>query len=350
MSIGTTIKKLRHAHDMTQEQLAEYLGITANAVSQWECDRTAPDISQLPLLAYILDVSTDELLGVDLMKNEEKIAKIIDDAAVCYAKGDFAASADILRSGLKQFPKSHRLMAKLAESLGGIRGCGNDVISLCMKVIEECTDNDIRDSAFQTLIYQYKNMGKRDEAIRYAKKMSHMWVSQEDMLMYLLEGEEARANLINYVKFCSGRLMMCLGALAEHPVYSAEEKIALDKQCAAVAELLYPDGDYHYYAQYPADAYEAAARRYAEMKDAQGTLEALEKLCKFAIHFDTYAKDAVNTSPAVRGYCDGGWIPMPDGNYSADKLKRIREEEKFDFIREEPRYLRMMETLAQYAE
>ena len=47
MSIGSTIKKLRRERDMTQEQLAEYLGITANAVSQWECDRTAPDISQV---------------------------------------------------------------------------------------------------------------------------------------------------------------------------------------------------------------------------------------------------------------------------------------------------------------
>ena len=44
MSIGSTIKKLRRERNMTQEQLAECLGITANAVSQWECDRTAPDI------------------------------------------------------------------------------------------------------------------------------------------------------------------------------------------------------------------------------------------------------------------------------------------------------------------
>ncbi len=38
MSIGTTIKKLRRERDMTQEQLADFLGITANSVSQWECD------------------------------------------------------------------------------------------------------------------------------------------------------------------------------------------------------------------------------------------------------------------------------------------------------------------------
>ena len=54
MSIGSTIKRLRREKDITQEQLAEYLGITSRAVSQWECDRTAPDISQLPALCHIL--------------------------------------------------------------------------------------------------------------------------------------------------------------------------------------------------------------------------------------------------------------------------------------------------------
>lgn len=162
MSIGTTIKKLRRERDMTQEQLAEYLGVTSRAVSQWECDRTAPDISQLPHLAYILDVSTDELLGVDVMKSEEKITKIIDEAFPYYASGDFSKSAEILRAGLKEFPKSYRIMAKLAGSLGCISGCSDEVISICQKVIEECTDNEIRDSVFQTIIYQYKNMGKLD--------------------------------------------------------------------------------------------------------------------------------------------------------------------------------------------
>ena len=38
MSIGTTIKKLRRDRNITQEQLAELLGVSTNAVSQWECE------------------------------------------------------------------------------------------------------------------------------------------------------------------------------------------------------------------------------------------------------------------------------------------------------------------------
>ena len=66
MSIGTNIKKLRKERGITQEDLAQSLGITPNAVSQWERNRTAPDISQLPLLADIFGVSADVILGIDV--------------------------------------------------------------------------------------------------------------------------------------------------------------------------------------------------------------------------------------------------------------------------------------------
>lgn len=72
MSIGTTIKKLRRDQNITQEQLAELLGVSTNAVSQWECDKTAPDISHLPVLANIFEVSADVLLEIDIAKSSEE--------------------------------------------------------------------------------------------------------------------------------------------------------------------------------------------------------------------------------------------------------------------------------------
>ena len=80
MSIGSNIKRLRREKDITQEQLAEYLGITSRAISQWECDRTAPDISQIPALCHIFDVSSDVLLGIDVEKNEERIKSYLEEA------------------------------------------------------------------------------------------------------------------------------------------------------------------------------------------------------------------------------------------------------------------------------
>ena len=63
MKLGLTISKLRKEKGMTQEELAEKVNVSAQAISKWENDISMPDISVLPVLAEIFDVSIDELLG-----------------------------------------------------------------------------------------------------------------------------------------------------------------------------------------------------------------------------------------------------------------------------------------------
>lgn len=63
-TIGKRIMTLRKSRSMTQEQLAEQLGVSAQAVSKWENDISCPDINLLPKLAAVFQVTTDSLLGV----------------------------------------------------------------------------------------------------------------------------------------------------------------------------------------------------------------------------------------------------------------------------------------------
>ena len=62
-TLGKRIAALRREKGLKQEELAEKLGVSAQAVSKWENDQTCPDISLLPLLAKTLDISVDELLS-----------------------------------------------------------------------------------------------------------------------------------------------------------------------------------------------------------------------------------------------------------------------------------------------
>ncbi len=64
-TIGTTIARLRREHNMKQDELAEMLDVTPQAVSKWENGASMPDISLLPKLAKIFGVSIDELFGGD---------------------------------------------------------------------------------------------------------------------------------------------------------------------------------------------------------------------------------------------------------------------------------------------
>ena len=62
-TLGKRIASHRKRLKLTQDQLAEQLGVTAQAVSKWENDLSCPDIGILPQLAAIFDTSIDALLG-----------------------------------------------------------------------------------------------------------------------------------------------------------------------------------------------------------------------------------------------------------------------------------------------
>ncbi len=65
LNFGENIKRLRKSRDLTQEALADELGVSAQSVSKWECGYGYPDITQLPAIANFFGVSIDELLNND---------------------------------------------------------------------------------------------------------------------------------------------------------------------------------------------------------------------------------------------------------------------------------------------
>ena len=59
--IGNKIRELRKKHGLTQEQLADNIGVSFQAVSKWENDIALPDITLIPVIANYFGVSTDEV-------------------------------------------------------------------------------------------------------------------------------------------------------------------------------------------------------------------------------------------------------------------------------------------------
>lgn len=348
MSIGTTIKKLRRERDMTQEQLAEYLDITANAVSQWECGRTAPDISQLPLLARVFDVTSDYLLGISNDKDEEKIDSMIDESFSLYCIGQFKKAAEIARNGLKEFPHSFKLMKRLADTLVCIEGCEDEVERLCEKIINECTVARIRDSAYRLQIIMRGKIGNYDEVVKIAEKLPSAPYSKEEMLMRWnnTNNEERRMELMEYAKFLSSSLCTCLGKLSAILPYTFEEKIQLRMQSIKIMEILYPNEDYNYYAAYIADDYIEIAGCYSFLGEYDKTLDALEKMCEYAILFER--SDGINSSPAFRGYDDGKWNSDGTYSYCKEKIQVMNAQSSFDALRSDARYIEIINKLSQH--
>lgn len=79
LNIGEQIRKHRRALDLTQEQLAERLGVSFQAVSRWENGAAYPDIELLPVLAELFETSVDKLMGLDEAEKDRQAHQAISD-------------------------------------------------------------------------------------------------------------------------------------------------------------------------------------------------------------------------------------------------------------------------------
>ncbi len=113
LSMGHIIKDLRKKKGFTQEELAERLGVTYQAISKWENETGMPDISQVVPLASIFGVSTDVLFGIADTTENEEAWKIVQHANRIEKYGEvetYLTAYDVLLDGLKKYPNNLIIM------------------------------------------------------------------------------------------------------------------------------------------------------------------------------------------------------------------------------------------------
>ena len=73
MELGTNLKQLRKERNLTQEDLAECLGVSPQTVSKWENNISMPDLSMLPVLADYFGTTVDILIRHDTNKEKSEL-------------------------------------------------------------------------------------------------------------------------------------------------------------------------------------------------------------------------------------------------------------------------------------
>lgn len=113
MDIGNQIRRLRMEKKVTQEELASYLNVSAQAVSKWENQASAPDISLLPGLATFFGVAIDELFAIPKEEQYERIENMWRREAVIPAE-TFQQSVRFLQRDLAKDGNNIRALKNLA--------------------------------------------------------------------------------------------------------------------------------------------------------------------------------------------------------------------------------------------
>ena len=114
MYLPANLKKYRLQKELTQEDVADYLGITAQSVSKWERGESYPDITLLPALANIFETSVNLLLGMDTIRAEETRLNIHKKAIAYQRSGDLDLAEKTYREALLIYPNKPGMILGLA--------------------------------------------------------------------------------------------------------------------------------------------------------------------------------------------------------------------------------------------
>lgn len=361
MSIGTTIKKLRKEKNITQEQLAEYLGITSRAVSQWECDRTAPDISQLPALANIFEVSADVLLGIDVTQKEKRIEEIIKEANKHHEVGHVEEVLSTLRIGLQEFPNSYILMEKLVGCLANMikepkkkDALLQEGISLGEKILEECTSDKVRHNTINSLCSLYEEKGESEKAIALAEKMPSIFSSAENLLSNIYTGSKRLDHIKCKLIAIFGMVYNDLWRITEsteegtHP-YTNQECIQILEKYPAIMDIVVEDKNYGFFAIQLIGVKFKLAQYHMLEQEPEKVVECLQVATEHAIRYDTQLRAGSAYTCLLFNNIGFGSMYINSNENQCMNLLRWLEEPVFDPVREHSEFKKIIEELQKYA-
>jgi len=207
MLIAKNLRRLRLDKGLTQEELAERLGVTGQAVSKWEREECYPDITLLPGLANCFDVTIDELIGMTEIKG--KLWGVYAKANSLEKERKYHEAATVYEEALKVFPGDMGLMVTRAKALAMAGEEFETAIKLYEKRLDDNLSDHSRSGAVTALCFLYQSAGMPEKAETLARRRPHARDSRE----FLLPGFLAPDERATYLK---EHLPGMLTAICEH--------------------------------------------------------------------------------------------------------------------------------------
>ena len=299
--IDKNLQEYRAKRGNTQEELAEFLSVSSQAVSKWERGESIPDVTLLPRIASYYNVSVDDLLGVGEMRKQEKIKEYRKKSGKLLTEIKLKENLEVWREAQNEFPNDmdvlHSLMYALMLAEG--REC-REVIDVGERILRESTVERHRCKAIECLTKCYDALGDAETAKKYAYMNSSMWVSREELLSAVLKGDEQKEHclqlLIDRLDLI-GRTLITLCRDNDYERYRELHEFYLK-----VMDAYFDDGFYGCYAWRAMQRHHWLARIYLGCRnDEQKTYEHLKAAAKFAKQYDDLPDEFVYTSTLLNG-------------------------------------------------
>ncbi len=353
ISIGENIRHYRIQKELTQEELADFLGVSFQAVSKWERALAYPDIETIPIIANFFNITIDELMGNSHIRAEEQICKYLkeyDNLEIMCTRESDQEKNELAKKAYAEYPYDWRIINMYRHSLI----CGRDeedygdtkptIRFLCKKILSDCTDDYFRQCAVSSLL-----------AISETAEEEEKWLALLNDDFCLLRGERRediafeRGRTEEALKCCQSNLQEYLSwflykidTLVSHDVMSSEQKIEINNKIIGILNILFECNDYGEWTWQIARKHEETARHYFRLGKLEEGISAFEKSVEYWLRYDdlpektVYTSILFNRSEFVHNKDDSA-----DSEYKNPKryLENIRSDSLYDCVREDARFL-----------
>ena len=311
------IKRLRKERNLTQEALADFLGVSFQAVSKWERGESYPDIEMLPEIAVYFGVSVDELLGVNRAQNEQEILSIIEEYDNLT---DSATKHEIIMDAKEKYPNDFRIqlryMADLAfrnngrdfkEQLPKIKAIYTNIQNNCrIDTIRICSKRYLA-AYYNTLAYNKDSGITHEDCEEILKEMPYMRDGQEFLRSYLYphDTDDWKVNTMEAVE--EEISLLCHGIAHLFDFVNGKNAEDIDK-LIKVANIeinllnsFYDDGNYGRAWRNIIFTYGYLGYFYVRKGDYENSINAFKKEIQLAKHFDSLDRFTVMHSTFFEG-------------------------------------------------
>lgn len=236
IKLGEQIRILRKSRNISQEVLAQYLGVSFQAVSKWENGDNLPDVTMVPAIASFFEVSTDELFDFNRVEMEQKVQQACWDIAdIRYDEPEKAER--MLRELLKKYPGNEIILNNLLYTMRSPERC-DEVVTLCKSILEVVREDDVKYFVLRILAETYHEMGQQNLVKPTLEQIPEIYFSKLELAAKLLEGEDAMEAARQQASLSRDDLLDMLSQLyrQQGELDKAEEYAALTKEVYSLFE------------------------------------------------------------------------------------------------------------------
>lgn len=297
IQIGTIIAAKRKERGITQEELANHLGVSKPAVSKWESGQSYPDILLLPILASYFDITVDQLIGYEPQMTKEDIRKLYYRLTQSFTKEPFEKVYSECEEYVRKYFSCWQLQfqmgalllnhCNLAGSMERTMEVIENALELFLRIEKSCEEVHLAKLAIQMQAVCHMSLGRPQETIDLMEKQVVPLMSPESILVkaYQMKGDRAKA--IEYLQgYTYVNLVTLLGAAPDYFAMYADQPERIDEYYHIFHSLGQLFGLEELSPSALINIYLSGAIAYAKLDKKEKAIEILEAYAELIIKLD----------------------------------------------------------------